>query len=360
MLESLARVDESGLAVSRPTCITGLATALPDGRTPTDAIWEALGEIRGRRFKGAALARDAPRARYLAAPLDWIMRPHGQTERTQAYLEHARRLAADAATAALNRAQVDRSAIGQVVCVSCTGFVLPSLDAELIPRLGLRPDTTRLPITELGCGGGVSGLGRCYDFVRAYPQKASLLVAVELPSLTFQPDDPSTDNLIAALVFGDGAGAAVIESATGSGGWQVLRTATLLVPEGGGDLGYELRDGGLKVILSRRLPDIIRGRLREVVDRFLAEDGATLADIDLVAAHPGGHRILDAVERSLELAPHQLQASRRVFMDYGNASSAGIFFVLQALLEERRPAEALAIAFGPGLSIELARLKLTA
>lgn len=132
------------------------------------------------------------------------------------------------------------------------------------------------------------------------------------------------------------------------------------MPEGVSDLGYELRDGGLKVILSRRLPEIIGGQLRGVVDRFLAADGETLADIDLVAAHPGGHRILDSVERSLELVPDQIEASRQVFMNYGNASSAGIFFVLQALLEQHRPADALAIAFGPGLSIELARLKLSA
>jgi alkylresorcinol/alkylpyrone synthase len=346
------------VALGRPAFITGLATALPDCRTPTDAIWRALGEVRGRRFKGAALAAEAPRARHLAAPLDWIMRPHGLTERTQAYLECARPLAAEAATDAIRQARVDPSRIGQVICVSCTGFVLPSLDAELIPRLGLRPDTTRLPIAELGCGGGVSGLARSLDYVRAYPEKASLLVAVELPSLTFQPDDSSVDNLIAALVFGDGAGAAVIESRAGTGDIEVARTATWLMREGARDLGYELRDGGLKVILSRRLPDIIRGHLREVVDDFLRADGESLARVDVVAAHPGGHRILDAVERSLELAPHQLAASRQVFANYGNASSAGIFFVLQALREMRRPVRALAIAFGPGLSIELARLTL--
>jgi alkylresorcinol/alkylpyrone synthase len=332
------------VALGRPAFITGLATALPDCRTPTDAIWKALGEVRGRRFKGAALAAEAPRARHLAAPLDWIMRPHGLTERTQAYLECARPLAAEAATDAIRQARVDPSRIGQVICVSCTGFVLPSLDAELIPRLGLRPDTTRLPIAELGCGGGVSGLARSLDYVRAYPEKASLLVAVELPSLTFQPDDSSVDNLI--------------ESRAGTGDFEVARTATWLMREGARDLGYELRDGGLKVILSRRLPDIIRGHLREVVDDFLRADGESLARVDVVAAHPGGHRILDAVERSLELAPHQLAASRQVFANYGNASSAGIFFVLQALREMRRPVRALAIAFGPGLSIELARLTL--
>lgn len=359
MLESLARAERPALAVSRTACITGLATALPEQQTPTDAIWDALGRVRGRRFKGAGLAADTPRTRHLAAPLDWIMRPHSQSERTEAYLEHGRRLAADAAGAAIRQARIDQSRIGQVVCISCTGFVLPSLDAELIPRLGLRPDTTRLPIAELGCGGGVSGLARSHDYVRAYPEKASLLVAVELPSLTFQPDDSSVDNLIAALVFGDGAGAAVIESPNGTAGIELARAATWLVPEGAGDLGYELRDGGMKVILSRRLPEIIRSQLGGVVERFLAAEGESLADIDVVAAHPGGHRILDAVERSLELAPHQLEASRHVFSNYGNASSAGIFFVLTALRERRRPGQALAVAFGPGLSIELARLSLT-
>lgn len=357
MLESAVRMGELASTASAPVSISGLATVVPERRVPTEAIWEALGALRGRRFKGAAQTAEAPRSRFLAAPLDWIMRPHGHSERTHAYQEHAHRLAHVAALSALERSTIDRSAIGQVIVVSCTGFVLPSLDARLIPELGLRPDTIRLPITELGCSGGLSGLGRAQDYLRAYPSRACLLVAVELPSLTFQPDDVSPDNLIAALVFGDGAGAAVLQAADGAPGWQVCRTATMLLPEAAADLGYELADGGMRVILSRRLPDVIRAALPQVVDRFLAEEGADLSDIDVVVAHPGGHRILDAVEQALRLSPPQLETSRHVFQEFGNASSAGIFFVLSEIARSPAPIEALALAFGPGLSIELARLR---
>ena len=306
-----------------------------------------------------------PRSRFLAAPLEWLMHPHGQSERTQQYREHALELAFTVAQRVLDDSDVDPARVGQFVCVSCTGFVLPSLDAQLIPRLGLLPQTTRLPITELGCGAGVSGIAQAHQYLRAHPESACLVVAVELPSLTFQPDDPSPDNRLAALVFGDGAGAALLEGATANGSnghpaWQVERCGTMLIPEGAPDLGYELRDGGLAVVLSRRLPGLIEARLPEAVDRFLAEGGETRADIDLVVAHPGGTKVLEAVEHALGLPADQLCESRQVFMEYGNPSSAGIFFVLEALAHHRTSAQALAVAFGPGLSIELARLRLRA
>jgi alkylresorcinol/alkylpyrone synthase len=202
----------------------------------------------------------------------------------------------------------------------------------------------------------VAALGRAYDYLRAYPDRAVLVVAVELPSLTFQPEDRSIDNLVAALVFGDGAGAALLDASAGSG-WHVTRTGSVLIPEGARHLGYELRDGGLRVILSRQLPDVIAMHLRRAVDRFLAEDGLAIADIDQVVAHPGGPRVLDAVAGSLGLASHLLESSDRVFAEVGNVSSATIFFVLDALPMPAGPATALAIAFGPGLSIEMALLR---
>ncbi len=342
---------------SVPARICGLATAVPGHRVGTDAIWAALGELHGRHFPGRTVTAEAPRCRFLSEPLEWIMRPHSLSERTDAYREHARRLAFQAGAAALTRAAVDRGKVGLIVAVSCTGFVLPSLDAELIPLLGLRRDTARLPIAELGCGGGVAGLARAHDYLRAYPDRAVLLVAVEVPSLTFQPGDRSTDNLIAALVFGDGAGAAVLEAGDGPPAWQVLRTGTVLVPEGARDLGYELRDGGLRVILSRQLPGIIAAQLPEAVATFLGDEGLESSDLDVVIAHPGGPRILDAVAESLNLSSGKLAQSRHVFLEYGNGSSAGIFFVLEALAGPATGCEALAVAFGPGLSIELARMR---
>jgi alkylresorcinol/alkylpyrone synthase len=301
---------------------------------------------------------EGARTRYFAEPLASLMQRRTQSQQTEAYLEHARMLARQVCCTALERSGIAPSDIGLVIGVSCTGLVLPSIDAELIPLIGLRPDVARLPITELGCGGGVAGLARGLDYLRAYPQRSVLLFAVEIPSLTFQPDDHSVDNLVAALVFADGAGAVVLRAGEGLPGWTLEHSGTVLVPEGARHLGYELRDGGLRVILSRELPDVVERHLRGAVETFLEEAGLRQADLDAVAAHPGGPRIVDAIERALDLHPDALATSRSVFAGNGNASSAGIFFVLEELQRCGTHGRVLAIAFGPGLSIELALLRL--
>jgi alkylresorcinol/alkylpyrone synthase len=335
--------------------LTGVATALPPGRVSVEEIWTALRTVRGGRLPGGT-GPGRSQHRHLAAPLPWIMQPHSVSDRTDAYVEQAGRLASAASAEAIKTAGVDPATIGLVIFVSCTGFVLPSLDAQLIPHLGLRPQTTRLPIAELGCGGGVAALGRAHDYLRAYPDRAVLVVAVEVPSLTYQPQDRSMDNLVAALVFGDGAGAAVMDGSPGNG-WHVTRTGSVLVPEGARQLGYELRDGGLRIILNRGLPDVIAAHLPTAVTRFLSEDGLGMRDLDHLVAHPGGPRVLDAVASSLGLSSDLLALSERAYAAVGNVSSATIFFVLSALPRPSRRATALAIAFGPGLSIELALLR---
>ncbi|TMD45440.1 MAG: hypothetical protein E6I86_15145 [Chloroflexi bacterium] len=330
--------------------IAGMATAVPPITATVDEVWDALGRVRGRRMPKLQ-HDDGARTRYFAQPLTSLMERRSLSQQTDAYLEHARVLA--------RRVCCTAADIGLVIGVSCTGVVLPSLDAELIPLMGLRPDTARLPITELGCGGGVAGLARGLDYLRAYPQRSVLLFAVEIPSLTFQPDDHSVDNLVAAMVFADGAGAVVLRGGDGQPGWTLQHAGSVLVPEGARHLGYELRDGGLRVILSRELPDVVEAHLRGAVDAFLAEAGLRLADIDAVAAHPGGPRIVDAIERALDLHPDALATSRSVFAGNGNASSAGIFFVFEEMQRVGTSGRVLAIALGPGLSIELALMQLT-
>jgi alkylresorcinol/alkylpyrone synthase len=294
--------------------------------------------------------------RWLAAPLQSLTVPRTQSQQTDAYLENARLLAQRVCEQALDKSGVPRERIGLIIGISCTGVSLPSLDAELIPILGLPLSVARLPITELGCGGGLAGLARGLDYLRAYPERAVLLFAVELPSLTFQPNDHSIDNLVAAMVFGDGAGAMVLQSGSHQG-WTVQECVTSLLPEGAGQLGFELRDGGLRVVLSRDLPRVVSAKLRAPVEQFLESQRLTLADVDVIAAHPGGPRIFDAIQRALEVGPEALAISRQVFEHYGNASSAGIFFVLQALQSAGVKGCVLAIAFGPGLSIELSLLR---
>jgi alkylresorcinol/alkylpyrone synthase len=337
--------------------IAGMATAVPPITATVDEVWDAVGRVRGRRMPKLH-GDEGARTRYFAQPLASLMERRTQSQQTDAYLEHARVLARRVCCTALERSGIAPEQIGLVIGVSCTGVVLPSLDAELIPLLGLRPDTARLPITELGCGGGVAGLARGLDYVRAYPERSVLLFAVEIPSLTFQPDDHSVDNLVATMVFADGAGAVVLRGGNGQSGWTLEHCGTVLVPEGAHHLGYELRDGGLRVILSRQLPDVVEAHLRGAVETFLAEAGLRLADVDAVAAHPGGPRIVDAIERALNLDPDALATSRSVFAGNGNASSAGIFFVLEEMQRAQIVGRVLAIALGPGLSIELALMSL--
>jgi alkylresorcinol/alkylpyrone synthase len=337
--------------------IAGMATAVPPITATVDELWDALGRSRGRRMPKLQ-GDEGARTRNFAQPLTSLMERRTQSQQTDAYLQHARVLARQVCCTALDRSGLATEDVGLVIGVSCTGVVLPSLDAELIPLIGLRPDTARLPITELGCGGGVAGLARGLDYLRAYPQRNVLLFAVEIPSLTFQPDDRSVDNLVAAMVFADGAGAVVLRGGGDQPGWTLEHCGTVLVPEGARHLGYELRDGGLRVILSRQLPDVVEAHLRSAVDSFLGEAGLCLADIDAVAAHPGGPRIVDAIERALDLQPDALATSRSVFAGNGNASSAGIFFVLEEMQRAKISGRVLAIALGPGLSIELALMTL--
>src|SRR5438128_8522799 len=198
--------------------VAGMATALPAVTATVDEVWDALGRARGRRMPKLQ-GEEGTRTRYFAQPLASLMERRTQSQQTDAYLDHARILARRVCCTALERSGIAPSDIGLVIGVSCTGVVLPSLDAELIPVMGLASDVARLPITELGCGGGVAGLARGLDYLRAYPERSVLLFAVEIPSLTFQPDDQSIDNLVASLVFADGAGAAVLRAGEGRPGW---------------------------------------------------------------------------------------------------------------------------------------------
>jgi alkylresorcinol/alkylpyrone synthase len=278
-------------------------------------------------------------------------------EQTARYLEAAPRLAAAAAERAIVASGDQRETIGLVVVASCTGFILPGLDAHLIPLLGLRPDVLRLPLMQLGCAGGAGGLSRAVEWVRAHPGQRALVVAVELTSLTFRPDDHSLDNLLSALVFGDGAGAVVLESGGGTAdGFHLGRVTSVLVPDSINELGYQLADDGYRVILSRRLPATLAAALPALVDDFCG--GEPAGDLDAVALHPGGSAIVDAVAGCLGLGDAQLAATRTVLQTTGNTSSAAIFFVLEELAASlpSPSGRGLIVGFGPGLTVELLEL----
>ena len=280
-------------------------------------------------------------------PLDWFDEPHGWPERNRRYLETALALIESAAGRALDRARIAASRLGAVVVVSTTGIATPSLDALLIERMHLPPTVQRLPIFGLGCAGGVIGLGRAATIAAAMPDKAVLFLVVELCSLTFRRGDRSKSNIVASALFGDGAAAALLQC--GGEGPAVIATGEHTWPQTLDIMGWEVAEDGLKPVFSRDIPRLVGDKMGEVARDFLGRHGLTLGDIDRFVCHPGGPKVIDALEHAFGLGPGVLSDARAVLRDYGNMSAASVLFVLDHALE-RRWERALVTALGPGFT----------
>jgi predicted naringenin-chalcone synthase len=341
--------------------IQAIGTSLPDHVIDASARIELLRAIWPRMAMVGRAVEEAGGSRYLAEDPAHLLRPRGLTETMALYARHATRLSESAARQAMDRAEVHPQEIDVIISVSCTGYMVPSLDVHLIENLDLRQDVVRLPITELGCSGGAAAISLGHRHLAAYPDQRVLVVAVELPSLTFQPGDSSLDNLTASMVFGDGAAAAIMAAApvSDSPGLKVEAVASHLVGGTAGALGYDLRDDGFHVVLDRRLPRIIGRSIGEVARRFLQRAG--IERVEFLAAHGGGPRVLDAIQTALHLEDALLAPSRRTYAEIGNVSSASLLFTLAAILPclGTRPLQGLGIGLGPGVSIEMMQLAWT-
>jgi len=286
--------------------------------------------------------------RYSCVPIDWYDRPHGWVERNALYLDHALELLERATRNALAQARLQPRDIGAIVAVSTTGIATPSLDALLMDRLGFDPRTRRLPILGLGCAGGVIGLSRAAMLARAAPDSRVLLLVVELCALTFRKRDTSKSNLVATALFGDGAAAAILAcdgtgaALTGSG--EHTWPGSLAV------MGWEVAEDGLKALFSRDIPTIVRDRMRDAAMEFLAREGLTLPDIQEFVCHPGGAKVLPALEEAFGLAAETLADERAVLRDFGNMSAATVLFVLERRLGRFVRGRLLMTALGPGFT----------
>jgi alkylresorcinol/alkylpyrone synthase len=363
-----SRAHSSRDAAGRPreaalVRLAGVGTAVPPRRYSLREAMEVLPRVWPQLARRTSLLVDSLEGgyRHLSREPGEMLAGLSLGEQTARYAEAAPQLAAAAAERAMSAAGGVPDDIGLLVVTSCTGFLLPGLDTYLVPMLGLRPDVWRLPMSQLGCAGGAGGIARAADWTRQHPGQRALVVAVELPSLTFRPNDDSIDNLLSALVFGDGAGAAVLDAQTSSGhhgpggALHIGRVRSVLVPGTRDTLGYDLADDGFRVILSRQLPALLARTLPGLVEDFCRERPGAL---DAVALHPGGSAIIQAVAGCLELSDQQLAATRSVLRTTGNTSSAAIFFVLDELagsLPAQR-GEGLIIGLGPGLTVELLEL----
>lgn len=288
--------------------------------------------------------------RYSCVPLDWYLEPHGFGERNDLYLENAEALLLDAAERSLLKAGLDAQAIDMIVTVSSSGIATPSLDARLMERLPFRRDVARLPVFGLGCAGGVLGLARAATMAQAMPGANILLLVVELCGLTFRYADRSKSNIIAAALFGDGAAGAVISS-NGDGpvlsGW-----GEHTWPQSLEVMGWDVTDDGLSVLFSRDIPHLIHSRYGEVMDGFLAGQGLNRQDIDIYVPHPGGAKVLDAMEAVLELPAGGLSQAREVLRSHGNMSAVTVLFVLERAMQAAPPSQrrALLSSLGPGFT----------
>ncbi len=299
--------------------------------------------------------------RQLALPIERVIADRGFGARNREFLEHAAALAARAGRTALDRARLDGSRVDLIITTSCTGVAIPSLAGLLVPRLGLRTDVVRLPITELGCAAGAAALARAREHLLAFPDHVALVISVELTSLTFQRGDASMSNLVASSIFGDGAAAVVLGGPPVAPSPRILDARTHLWPGSAHLMGFDVEDSGFRIVLDRAVPAFLEGKVRPLVAALCEANGVAPEQLSFAALHPGGRRILDNLERELGLGPEVTDESRAVLREHGNMSSATVLFVLERLLR-RRPSPApgslgLLAAFGPGFSAELALLR---
>lgn len=347
--------------------ISQLSTAVPSHQLSQEAAAAAVARsLSLPSSKGQALQDLFERAevstRYCALDPCHLGEKRSLSQTMALYRQHAEELAVTATQRCLSAAGVEPREIDLVIGCSCTGMLLPSLSVLIAQRLGLRSDVRRMPITEAGCAGGAYSLARAHDYVRAFPHARVLVITVELPSLTMQHDDSSSANIVACALFGDGAAAALVEGANvemRSQGrvLEITGTHTEVFPDSLEDLGFDLREGGLHIVLSPHVPRIVAENAPAVVEGFLAQAGLSTQDLAFFVLHPGGRKVLDALSSSLELSDERTRVSRDVLRAFGNQSSASVMFVLeQTLAEGSIDGFGLLAAFGPGITMELCQL----
>ena len=344
--------------------IAATATALPPHLITREDVKYYMGrvfDIPERRLEAMMSIVDnaAVHQRHAIFPIDYTIEPRALSQTNNEYIEHAIKLGREATEKCLARAGMRPEEIDLIITVSCTGFMIPSLDAHLIHLMGFRSNVRRMPFTELGCAAGAMAISRAADFLNSNPGKNVLIIAVELPSLTFQRKDISQANLISSILFGDGA-AAVIVTGQPKPGPRILVTETYTFPDSLGAMGFDLRDAGFHILLAKDVPEMIGAKIRGLVDGFLERQGKTQRDIKGWILHPGGARLLSNVEQQLGLCKCDTQPSWDILGNVGNLSSATILFILQEWLEKRplkAGEHALAAAFGPGFSAEFLLLQ---
>lgn len=338
----------------QPVTLLSLATAVPPHRISQSEAKEIGRELfSGRKALYDRLSGVFDNAgiegRHIVAPIEWYADDHRWQSRNNLYLEASEQLFEDAALSALEKARLSPGDIDGIVFVSTTGIATPSLEARVGPRLGFRSDVRRVPIFGLGCAGGVSGLATAARLAAAEPGTRWLFVCVETCSISIRLDTDDPAALVATALFGDGAAAAIVSTA-GQGPAVITSAGERQWPDTLGIMGWRVEDPGLAVVFDRAIPPFVTAELAGAVDGILADVGLARRDIDRLCSHPGGAKVITAIEEALELPKGTLDLEREVLRDHGNMSAPTVLFVAERLIERGLPPRTLMTAFGPGFT----------
>ena len=312
--------------------------------------------------------------RYFSNKLEWFNEDHTFEEKNNKYIEQAVQFGKDAVEKCLRnkkflKKEIAPSEIDAFIYISSTGLATPTIDARIMNILPFHPHIKRIPIWGLGCAGGASGLSRAFEYCLAFPKAKVLVLSVELCSLTFQKNDLSKSNLIGTSLFSDGVSCVLVcgdqvpESSYSNRPrhFSILATQSTLMPDSLDVMGWDIRNEGLYVIFSKDIPTIVKNWLKPNVNTFLQQKNVNLSDIRYFIAHPGGKKVIDAYQEALGFNDQMTEISKEILKNYGNMSSATIFFVLERFMERggETGEYGLATALGPGFSSEILLMRWT-
>lgn len=342
--------------------LLSVSTAVPEHILDQNEVAETVADVFASRFSEFGKLRQVfvncgINKRQSARPIGWYVEPRNWPERTAVYLEVATDLFIKAARRAMRDANVTADEIGAIITVSSTGIATPSLEARAAKELGFRPDVSRIPVFGLGCAGGVTGLATASRLANSYPGKAILLVVVELCTLAVRLDQTTKANIVALALFGDGAAAAVVRAGQNDNALATIdKACEYSWPDTLDIMGWSVDPEGFGVIFDRSIPAFAQENLASAIHEICMRDGIDPDSIGRYICHPGGAKVIEALETAVNLKSGALDHERDVLANYGNMSAPTVLFVLERVLREGIPERAMMMALGPGFTLSTATL----
>lgn len=362
--------------------LAGMSTVVPDAKLPQTLVLDWARRTLGSKFSqfermSKAFDNAGIHTRYAVADMSWFETAKSWPERNSVYLEGATRMFIDAASSALDDAGWDADEVDAIVTVSSTGIATPTLEARAYMEMGFREDVTRIPVFGLGCAGGVSGLAIARDFAATLEGTRVLMVAVEACTVSFCAGTPRKADIIGSAIFGDGAAAVCVTSENGSStgyngcgntnghigrngraGRQGHNSEKIVIGKGSQKMwpdtlsimGWEVDEDSLGVVFDKSIPSFTEDNFSSAVSGALAKLGKDISEIDRFVCHPGGTKVLQAIEQCLELQPDSLGEEREVLRNFGNMSAPTVLFVLKQVLDNQQTGDMLMCALGPGFT----------